>query len=266
MPEQYLVSVVVPTFDDGDLLERCLRSVAEQGVAGVEVIVVDDGSARPEALAGIDRALAAYPAVRLVRTANAGPSAARNRGLAESSGMWIAFVDADDEIAPGGIAHRLALAQSNPAVVATYGGTEFVEADGTRWRSGWMAGQRVLPINRIGDRGGVPGFLWAYLLRADTLRELGGLDTNLRIMEDFDLLARLGRGGGVVVGSSDLVCIQHRRAGSLARGSAWRQASGALCFLAKARRERYFLPLELARRYARVPYAALKIMWQNRSR
>ena len=259
MPVQHILSTVIPTFNDGELLERCLRSIAKQDVA-TEIIVVDDGSDRPEALAGIARAMVAFPAARLIRTDNRGPSAARNRGLAESGGRWITFVDADDEVAPGGLAARLALAGDDSAVVATYGGVIFVEPDGRRWTSQWMTGRRPLPVDRIGDRDGVPGFLWASLVRADALRALGGLDESLRIMEDFDLLARLGRSGAVVVGGAEPVCIQYRRTGSLARGSARRQAAGALRFLAKAGREGYFSRRQLLRRYLRVPVAAAKIV------
>ena len=260
------VSVIVPTHEDGELLERCLRSIAAQDVQPLEVIVVDDGTRSAAALAGIARAMAAHPAARLVRQENAGPSAARNRGLAEARGGWVAFVDADDELAHGSLGYRLALAGGDPQVVATYGAVEFVESDGRRWTSAWRTGRGPLPVDRIGDRGGVPGFLWAYLLRADAVRRLGGLDTSLRIMEDFDLLARLARARGVVVGGDRAVSIQHRRPGSLARGSARRQAAGALRFLAKARREGYFARRELLRRYLRVPLAAAKVALRYRMR
>jgi len=260
MSPQPLVSVIVPTFNDGEFLARCLGSIAAQGVSPIEVIVVDDGSDHPEALAEIARAAALFPDTRVIRTENGGPSSARNRGLAESSASWVTFVDADDELAPGGLAARLSLASTDPDVIATYGGVTFVEPNGSRWTSRWLTGRRLLPVNQIGDRDGVPGFLWAYLLRSEAIRTLGGLDESLRIMEDFDLLARLGRRGAVVLGGADPVCIQHRRPGSLARGSARRQAAGALRFLAKARREGYFSRRELLRRYLRVPLAAAKIM------
>ena len=266
MPHQPLLSVVVPTFNDGELLERCLRSIMAAAVPSIEVVVVDDGSDRPEALAGIARATALFPDARLVRIGNAGPSAARNRGLAESRGRWVAFVDADDEVAPGGLAARLALAGDDLAVAATYGSVIFVEPDGSRRMSGWMTGRRPLPVDRIGDRDGVPGFLWAYLVRSDVMRALGGMDESLRIMEDFDLLARLGGSGALVVGGAEPACIQHRRPGSLARGSARRQAAGALRFLAKARREGYFSRGQLLRRYLRVPLAAAKIVLRYRRR
>ena len=85
-------------------------------------------------------------------------------------------------------------------------------------------------------------------------------------MEDFDLLARLARGGGTFVGDVAIGYIQHRRLGSLARGSAIRQMRGALRFLGKARRQGYFSRRDLVRRYLRVPVAALKVAMLYRRR
>ena len=155
------ISVIVPTHDDGDLLERCLRSIAAQTLPPLEVIVVDDGSTRPEAVAGLERAVELLPTTRLIRQANAGPSAARNRGLAESGGRWIAFVDADDELPPDSLARRRALVGAVDDVVAAYAGVAFEEPDGRRHRSAYRPLRGPLPVDRSGDRYGVPGFLWA---------------------------------------------------------------------------------------------------------
>lgn len=252
------ISVIIPTYNDGDLLERCIDSVAAQTLAPLEVIVVDDGSTHPDARAGIARAVRRHPWVRLIRQRNAGPSAARNRGLAACGGDWVAFVDADDVLVEDSLEQRMALVDDDD-VAASYAGIRFIEPDGREHVSRYLAGRGPLPIARIGDGDGVPGFLWAYLIRTAALRRIGGLDERLSIMEDFDLLARLGRDGAIVTGGPGLAYVQHRRRGSLARGSAWRQWAGTLRFLAKARREGYFTKRELARRYLRAPLAAAKV-------
>lgn len=260
MPADPRISVVVPTHDDGELLERCLTSIFAQAPPPLEVIVVDDGTVAPGALRGIDRAMARYPQARLLRRAASGPSGARNCGLAACAGDFVAFVDCDDELLPDNLSRKLALLAACPQAVASYAGIVFRTAHGREFRSVYPPREGVLDPALIGHRGGVPGFLWAYLFRIDALRATGGLDEALRHMEDFDLLARLGRAGGLVVGCNDPVYRQHRRPQSLSRASGIVQARGALAFLAKARRNRYFGTVELARRYARVPYAALKIM------
>lgn len=91
------VSVIIPSRDRPDALARCLESLAHQSFApdGFEVIVVDDGSTDPLAL---PPALSPRGTpVKLVRQRNAGPAGARNRGLAEARGEFVAFIDDDCE-------------------------------------------------------------------------------------------------------------------------------------------------------------------------
>jgi len=253
------VSVVVPSFNDGHLIDRCLASILGQSQQPLEVIVVDDGSTDRAALAGLEEARVRFPTVRFVRQGNAGPSAARNRGLAEASGRWIAFVDADDELTPDSLEIRRQRAEQEPQADAVYCAVTFIEPDGRSYGSNYRTQSERFANDLIGARGGVPGFLWAYLIRTDLVRAVGGLNETLTIMEDYDLLGRLGLAGAWIVGDARQGYIQHRRLGSLARGSAWRQIRGALVFLGEARRRRYFSRANLFSRYARVPRAGLKV-------
>jgi glycosyltransferase involved in cell wall biosynthesis len=256
------VSVVIPTFDDAQYLERCLASIWAQTLAPREVIIVDDGSSDPAALAALKRVVASYPLVRLIRQSNAGPSAARNAGLAAVTGKWVAFVDADDELTPDSLKIRRARLAADHRAKASYCAVCFVEPDGRTHASGYRTGSMRLNSDWIGARGGVPGFLWAYLVEVEAIRRAGGLNPALKIMEDFDLLARLGRDGACIIGDARTGYIQHRRQGSLARGSAWRQIRGTLRFLAVARKEHYFSCASLLRRYAYIPVAGLKVAYR----
>lgn len=95
------VSVIIPAWRAADSIGHAVRSVLEQTHPVFEVLVIDDGS--PDDIAG---ALSGFPSqVRVIRQPNGGASAARNRGLDEARGEWIAFLDADDEWLP----HRLAV-------------------------------------------------------------------------------------------------------------------------------------------------------------
>jgi len=89
------ISVVVPFYDNEDLLGDCLQSIAAQTFADLEVIMVDDGSADGSAVIA-QRMAAADPRFRLIRVRNGGPGYARNRGIEHASGEFLAFVDADD--------------------------------------------------------------------------------------------------------------------------------------------------------------------------
>jgi len=91
------VSVVIPLYNKANYITRSLRSVAGQTFADFETIIVDDGSTD-----GSGELAAEFPdrRFRVLRQANAGPGAARNRGIEEARGEAIAFLDADDEWMP----------------------------------------------------------------------------------------------------------------------------------------------------------------------
>jgi CDP-glycerol glycerophosphotransferase len=89
------ISVVVPFHNNEDLLGDCLRSIARQTHANLEVIMVDDGSTDGSVEIAKRRA-ADDPRFILIRVPNGGPGYARNRGIEQATGEFLAFVDADD--------------------------------------------------------------------------------------------------------------------------------------------------------------------------
>jgi hypothetical protein len=99
------VSVIVPLYNKARFVQRSLDSIRAQTWTDFELLVVDDGSTdeSAEVVAGYTE-----PRLRLIRQANAGPGAARNRGLAEARGEYVAFLDADDEWLPEFLARSLA--------------------------------------------------------------------------------------------------------------------------------------------------------------
>jgi len=105
------VSVVIPFFNSAHTLARALESVAAQTLSATETIIVDDGSASDQALAA-QSIVARFPMMRLVRLEhNCGPSAARNRGIDEARGEFVAFLDADDHWLPEKLRRCLPLMQ-----------------------------------------------------------------------------------------------------------------------------------------------------------
>jgi len=142
------VSVIIPLYNKASYVRRALESISAQTFTDFEVIVVDDGSTDNGAAI-----VAEYPDARfrLVAQANAGPGAARNAGLAQARGEFIAFLDADDEWLPDYLQESVRLLESLGSEVAavTCGYIEHPsgESKESMWRKrGLTSGvQRVQP-------------------------------------------------------------------------------------------------------------------------
>lgn len=180
-----MVSVVIPTKDRWPLLRRALRSALDQEDIDVEVLVVDDGSTdeTPDRLAELDDRR-----LRVLRhDASQGVARARNRGIAEAHGTWVAFLDDDDVWAP-----RKLVAQVTAAGTAGWSWTAALVTD-EALRPRWATpspdpagiGLRLLSTNPI------PA-LSSVAVRADVLRATGGFDEAFSAMADWDLWIRLG--------------------------------------------------------------------------
>src|SRR5258706_320511 len=99
-----LVSVVIVCHNQARYLQEAIDSVIGQTVDGVEIVVVDDGSTDET-----PSVAQSYSEVRYVYQENCGLASARNTGLRESSGEYIAFLDADDRLLPRAVESGLHL-------------------------------------------------------------------------------------------------------------------------------------------------------------
>lgn len=94
------ISVIIPCYKAAATLRRAVASVLDGAPAGLEVLLVNDGS--PDGTGALcDELAAADPRVRALHRPNGGAGAARNTGLDAAQGGWVLFVDADDELLPG---------------------------------------------------------------------------------------------------------------------------------------------------------------------
>jgi glycosyltransferase involved in cell wall biosynthesis len=185
------VSLVIPTFNHARLLGEAIDSALAQTLGGVDVVVVDDGSTDDT-----PAVLTRYAGrIRVLRQSNRGLAAARNAGLAAARGTYVAFLDADDVVAPAKLAVQVAALERAPTVGWTYCDV-LIETAAT--------GATVTASERFGYAArALDGWLFpelihgnfipaiAPLIRRTALEAAGGFDERLTALEDWDLWLRL---------------------------------------------------------------------------
>jgi glycosyltransferase involved in cell wall biosynthesis len=185
------ITVVIPSLNRWDMLERTLWGVLRQEDVDVDVLVVDDGSSDET-----PRRLFEHPdpRVRTLRHARPlGVARARNDGLAAVRAPWTAFLDDDDLWAPRKLREQLDAAAAADAVMA-YSASVVVD-------------ERLVPIARdpappaaellsalIGHNA-IPGGCSNVIARTEALVRLGGFDPALSMIADWDLWLRLAADG-----------------------------------------------------------------------
>lgn len=185
-----LVSVIVPTRNRQDLLERALSSISEQTYDAIETIVVD-GSTTPLSYGCVRSSLREPSKLRLRRGPQRGAAAARNLGITAAQGEFLAFLDDDDEWEPTKVERQVARLRGNPAVGVVYTGQRSVDAAGDtqRVRCPRLRGNVTETLLRGVDI--TP--LSAAMVRTSLVERVGLLDEHLPVWEDLDWYVRLSR-------------------------------------------------------------------------
>jgi glycosyltransferase involved in cell wall biosynthesis len=201
-PSVPLVSVVIATYNSARTLRACLESLSRQSWPRdrYEVLVIDDGSTDDTA-----DVTASFPWVRTCGQPNAGPSAARNRGISQARGRFVAFTDSDC-VAAADWLESLHEPFSDPSVLAVGGGQRCPE-DATPFMSdvhgvlammGFLGGYTKAAKGLI-ETGHNPACNAMY--RRDALERAGGFRIGMFPGEDVDLdhrIRRLHPGGRIL--------------------------------------------------------------------
>lgn len=186
------ISVVIPSYNRADTIRRCLESVVRQTLASFEVIVVDDCSRddTAEIVKGFGD-----PRVRcIVLDRNSGAQAARNRGIGEAKGDWIAFQDSDDEWLPEKLEKQVAaLAEVgfDPWTVVHANAFWFDTDSGRRWLGDIppVEGEKAYSILLRSN-----GPLFSTLLVSRrALEKIGRLDENVPSFQEWETSIRLAK-------------------------------------------------------------------------
>ncbi|MBR0670177.1 glycosyltransferase family 2 protein [Neoroseomonas soli] len=173
------VAAIVPAFNAERTIDETLRSIRSQTHRDLEIVVVDDGSRDRTAEIVLAHA-AADPRLRLVRQANGGVAAARNRGIAESAAPYIAPIDADDLWEPTKIARQLALfREGGERVGLVYTWSALIDQESRVVGFGDRPRDEGEVLSRM-CRGNVVGNGSAALMLRSAVLEAGGYDETLR--------------------------------------------------------------------------------------
>ncbi len=193
--DSVLVSVVIPMFQAEAWIVETLESVVSQTHPWVEAIVVDDGSLdRGADLVSVFAESTDRP-IRLIRTANQGVAAARNLGIAESNGTYVALLDADDLWHSSKLEYQVAQLEESGSPMCTCGYKFFDDRtkrrigvvrvdDGSAALRGWLA----LEGNGL-------ALSSTALIRRQVLNELLQFDSLFSISADLDFALRVGEKG-----------------------------------------------------------------------
>ncbi len=134
-----LISVVVPVYNAQGYLSDCLESLTRQTHKDLEILVIDDGS-KDESAALCRQWEKKDGRIRLIQKENGGVSSARNLGLEQARGEYVAFVDADDWLLPGMLKEQLALLVKKRGDMILGGYKAVGEAERERFRQGCREG------------------------------------------------------------------------------------------------------------------------------
>lgn len=201
MNPEPVVSVIMPVYNGARWLPDSLGSIRRQGVAGLELIVVDDGSTDGSA----ETVVRLAPEARCLRQENRGPSAARNAGLALARADLIAFLDHDDVWPENSLSVRLRALQAAPAVFFVVGRTRFL---------GGAAGVEPWVSPNLG----------AGLYRRSLFTRLGGFNEQSRLTDDVEWALRLREAGLAYLTLSEVTLHYRRDTGGVTHGRSWRDA------------------------------------------
>lgn len=180
------ISIIIPVYNKEAYVERCLRQLIAQDFDSFEIITVDDGSTdRSGAIC--DRMAQEDKRIQVIHTANGGVTAARRRGLEESRGRYIMFVDSDDELQSGALSvmHKTIEQTGADEVIGTYH-DQYGRLYDTG-RRGWVKDEEILR-DLLSVRLGVC-VLWGIIFRRELLE--GCLDTPREICNGEDILMQI---------------------------------------------------------------------------
>lgn len=178
-----LVSVITPSFNQGEFIEETIQSVLSQDYPNIEYIVIDGGSTD-----GTQEILGKYSdKIRWISEADMGQADAVNKGFKMANGEILGWLNSDDTYCAGAIRKAVKAFSTDPAIIMVYGNAYFIDRDGSitgRYPS------KPFELHRLAEE----CFICqpTVFLKSEVIKKIGNLDTNLQTCMDFDYWIRIG--------------------------------------------------------------------------
>lgn len=179
------ISVIIPTFNRADVLERAIKSVLCQTYKNFELIVVDDGSTD-----NTNRILERYDkSIRHFSKLHGGVSSSRNFGLEKAEGSWVAFLDSDDYWLPEKLERQMEYLKKHPEILIVQTDEKWIRngkyvnpMKKHQKYSGWIFPQ-CLPLCIVSPS--------SVMVHQRVFNDVGVFDEELPVCEDYDLWLRI---------------------------------------------------------------------------
>jgi len=182
------VSVIIPAYNRAGMICEAIDSVLAQTCPALEIIVVDDGSIdNTEVLLAENY----KDKLRYIKQKNSGSASARNNGIRQANGEWIAFLDSDDKWLPEKLALQMDVIKSNPEAKLIFTGTE------TRDSSLHIKLGMFIPTDKHRNDAFINILTECYIktssviLHRDVFQKIGFFNEELRGAQDWELFARI---------------------------------------------------------------------------
>ncbi|RYX86182.1 glycosyltransferase family 2 protein [bacterium] len=230
------ISVVIPTYNRSTKIKPTVDSVLGQRLAAdsFEIIIVNDGST-DDTESVLQQLYGDDARVRLFSLPNGGVAKARNFGLREAQGEFIAFLDHDDIWLPEKLERQVALLERAPEVGVVYSGWQDVDEMGKPLAEDDLRRLKPkfgFPTGRVFDilvRGNFIVSASVPLIRTQLLRDIGGFDPATQPCDDWDVWLRLARRCEFARVEENLVCyVHHNEQQSANVNRMWRAEGRAL--------------------------------------
>lgn len=209
------VSIIIPVFNEQEVIADCLTSLDKQTFGNLEVIVVDDGS-NDSSKFKVQNVKLENIKLKLLEQGHKGPGAARNLGVKNSSGEILIFVDADMEFEPDFI-EKLTQPIIDGKAIGTFSRDEYLLNTDNPWARCWNLNFGRSPLKMHSDNYPSEQHVFRAILKSK-FEKAGGFDENVGYTDDWSLANKLHTLATLAPGAK----YYHRNPGDLSE--VWRQA------------------------------------------